>query len=260
MTMALDKAGVKQGQVVLVHAALRPLGNVPGGAETVIRAFLEVLGSAGTLLMPALSYKYVTPANPVFDAKLTPACVGTLPEYFRTRAGTLRSIHPTHSVCGIGKLAKKMLGDHILDTTPCGAHSPFHILPDVQGWIIMLGCGLRPNTSMHAVEELVAPPYLFGPEIAYTLKLPDGTERVKTYQAHGFAGWRQRYDRIESLLNSDQLRCRPFLQGTLHVIQAKALWEVAHKNLQADPFYFVEKKQEQAGFVPPLASTTPPPA
>ncbi|MFH1477511.1 MAG: AAC(3) family N-acetyltransferase [Verrucomicrobiota bacterium] len=242
MKLALAKAGVKPGQVVLVHAALRPLGNVPGGAETVIRAFLDVLGAEGTLLMPALSYKYVTPMQPVFDVKLTPACVGTLPEYFRTRAGTLRSIHPTHSVCGIGRLAEKILGDHILDATPCGPHSPFYILPKVQGYIIMLGCGLRPNTSMHAVEELVAPPYLFGPEIAYTLKLPDGTARVKTYRTHGFAGWDQRYDRIELLLKSDQLWCGPFLQGAIYVIQAQALWDVAHKKLQEDPFCFVEKK------------------
>ncbi|MBU0714767.1 MAG: AAC(3) family N-acetyltransferase [Verrucomicrobia bacterium] len=244
MTMALEKAGVKQGQVVLVHAALRPLGNVPGGAEAIIRALLEVLGTEGTLLMPALSYKHITPTQPVFDVKLTPACVGTLPEYFRVRAGTLRSIHPTHSVCGIGRLAERMLGNHVLDTTPCGPHSPFHILPDEQGYIIMLGCGLGPNTSMHAIEELVVPPYLFGPEITYTLKLPDGTERVKTYKTHGFAGWRQRYDRIEPLLNKDHLLCRPFLQGAMHIIHTKPLWDVAYKKLQEDPFYFVEKKQE----------------
>ena len=242
MTMALAKAGVKQGQVVLVHAALRPLGDVPGGAETVIRALLEVVGPEGTLLMPALSYKYVTPVQPVFNVKLTPACVGALPEYFRMRAGTLRSIHPTHSVCGIGRLAERMLGNHILDTTPCGPHSPFHILPDVQGCIIMLGCGLRPNTSMHAVEELVVPPYLFGPETTYMLKLQDGSEQAKTYRTHGFAGWRQRYDRVELLLNSDHLRSGACLQGAIQVIQAEALWDVAHKKLQKDPFYFVEKK------------------
>ena len=67
-------------------------------------------------------------------------------------------------------------------------HSPFCILPEVQGYIIMLGCGLGPNTTMHAVEELVMLPYLFGSEITYTLKLQDGTERVKTYKTHGFTG------------------------------------------------------------------------
>ena len=38
----------------------------------------------------------------------------------------------------------------------------------------MLGCGLRPNTSMHAIEELVEPPYLFGPPLSYQLVLDDG--------------------------------------------------------------------------------------
>ena len=38
----------------------------------------------------------------------------------------------------------------------------------------MLGCGLQPNTSMHAIEEMVKPPYLFGPPLTYHLVLADG--------------------------------------------------------------------------------------
>ena len=133
------------------HSSLRSLGPVPGGAETVVRGLVEALGPDGTLLMPALSYARVTPEQPLFDVRLTPSNVGALPETFRTRPGTLRSIHPTHSVCGVGRLAAELLGRHIEDRTPCGPRSPFHLLPEYGGQILMLGCGLRPNTSMHAV-------------------------------------------------------------------------------------------------------------
>ena len=72
----------------------------------------------------------------------------------------------------------------------------------------MLGCGLSPNTSMHAIEELVTPPYLFAAPLDYTLVLPDGRELVKTYTPHNFHGWRQRYDRVEHILVPPGLRQR----------------------------------------------------
>ena len=56
--------GVRPGGVLLVHSSLRALGFIPGGAEAVIQGLLEALGPQGTLLMPALSYEHVTPAEP----------------------------------------------------------------------------------------------------------------------------------------------------------------------------------------------------
>ena len=132
-----------------------------GGAETVVRGLLEAIGPEGTLLMPALTYASVSPEQPVFDVEKTPCCVGAIPEHFRRRPGTRRSIHPTHSVCGIGPRAAYLLGEHHLDKTPCGPHSPFQRLREVKGQIVMLGCGIGPNTSMHAMEECFGVPYLF---------------------------------------------------------------------------------------------------
>ena len=143
----LTALGIRSGGVLLVHASLRSLGTVVGGAETVVRGLLRALQENGTLLMPALSYRYTTVNTPVFDHQDTRSCVGALPEYFRTRANTTRSIHPTHSVSGVGALAERILENHSLDTTPCGTHSPFYRLREMSGQILFLGCGWRPNTS-----------------------------------------------------------------------------------------------------------------
>jgi aminoglycoside 3-N-acetyltransferase len=237
----LLRAGVRRSGVLLVHSSLSSLGRVPGGPETVVRGLLEALGPDGTLLLPALSYMLVTPERPVFDVLKTPANVGAIPEHFRTRRGTRRSLHPTHSVCAVGPLAEELLTDHELDSTPCGPHSPFHRLPHYDGQILMLGCGLRPNTSMHALEELVGPPYLFGQELVYRLTLTDRSTTAKIYRPHGFDGWRQRYDRVESLLEGDALKRGKVLKAEVHLIEAKALWEVAAEALRRDPLHFVER-------------------
>ena len=135
----LHALGVREDGVLLVHASMRSLGKVEGGAETVILALLHALGKHGTLLFPALSYETVSPETPYFDVRKTPACVGALPEYFRQREGSLRSIHPTHSVCGVGMQALDILRGHEKDTTPCGTNSPFHKLPQHKGQIPVPG-------------------------------------------------------------------------------------------------------------------------
>lgn len=235
----LHALGVQPGDILLVHSSLRALGHVDGGAPTVIDALQAALGPDGTLLMPALSHASVTPANPVFDVRHTPACVGTIPETFRT-SGALRSVHPTHSVCARGQRAAELLADHHRDITPCGPHSPFAKLPAVGGKILMLGCGLRPNTSMHVVEELADPPYLFGPPVRYRIILADGSETKMTVRSHNFAGVAQRYDRIETLLKPPALAQGTVLQAQSWLIDARAMWHAALNALANHAMFFVE--------------------
>lgn len=236
----LKALGVSAGMTVMVHSSLRAFGQVPGGADTIIDSLYKVLTPEGTLLMPALSYMTVTRRQPVFDQLHTPSCVGIIPETFRQRQGVLRSLHPTHSACGWGKHARTLLAEHPLDHTPCGPHSPFHRLPQFDGYILMLGCGLKPNTSMHAIEELVTPPYLFNQSITYTLIDENNHARQKEYTPHNFNGWEQRYDRVENLLSHPQLRTGEVAGAVCHLIHAPALWEAALAPLRHNPLYFVE--------------------
>ena len=234
----LHALGLQRGDTVMVHSSFKSLGI--DDPELIIGALLQALGEMGTLLMPALSYNQ-TPPN-VHDTLLTPVCVGFLPEYFRRRAGTARSLHPTHSVCGLGARVHDWLADHIEDHTPCGPHSPFYKLLYRGGKILMIGCGLRPNTTMHAVEEHVRPPYLFGGPCTYTIT--DATRRTftKEYIRHGFLGWRQRYDRIEGLLSDGALVSGPLGNAQAYLIRAGEMLEAALGRLQADPWYFVERR------------------
>ncbi len=237
----LMAVGVRPGGALLVHSSLRALGPVPGGAETVIRGLLAALGDEGTLLLPALSYRHVNPKQPRFDVRLSPSNVGALAEYFRLREGTQRSLHPTHSICAVGPLASLLLRDHLLDTTPVGAHSPLHLLPQHNGQILMLGCGLRPNTSMHGVEELVEPPYLFNGEVTYRLVDWDGKAVNKRYRDHDFYGYAQSYERVAQIMTEPELRTGRVLGANVHLIEAAALWESAEAKMRENPLFFVDK-------------------
>lgn len=234
----LRALGLQPGDVVMVHSSFRALGIAE--PELIIGALLGALGDAGTLLMPGLSYRQQPPT--VHDTRSTPVCVGFLPEYFRTRPGTARSLHPTHSVCGAGGRAAELLAGHGDDTTPCGEHSPFHKLLDCSGKVLMLGCGLRPNTTMHAIEEYARPPYLFGPPRIYTITDASGRTFEKQYIPHDFAGFTQRYDRAADILAPPALRSGPVGRATAHLIDAAALRDAALEQLRRDPYYFVDRE------------------
>ena len=236
--------GLKPGGVLLVHTSLRSLGKLEGGAETVVQGLLSALGPGGTLLMPALSYATVRSDHPVFDVLKTPSCVGALTEYFRTRQGTMRSVHPTHSVCATGERVVEMLGSHPLDKTPCGPESPFSKLSQVGGQVLFIGCGLRPNTSMHAIEEHIEPPYLYGDPLRYQIILPGGFDTYLTIRRHNFKGYSQRYDRLEEVMAGRGIRGGQVLQARCYLLDAQVMWEAALAAYRKDPLFFVEPESE----------------
>ncbi len=226
----------------MVHASLNAVGNFERRAEIVTDALLTLLGPGGTLAMPALSYETVTPESPHFSVSKTPSCVGGLTEYFRRRSDTRRSIHPTHSVSARGFEADYLLGDHQLDHTPCGPHSPFHKLLDLEGKILFLGCGLGVNTSMHAIEELSLPPYLFGPEVTYIIQPENGPAYRKRYITHDFSHTVQRYERVLPLLRPEDYAHGHVLEAESYLLHCAPLWEKAHARLLEDPLYFVDRE------------------
>ena len=244
MARELSTLGVLAGDTILVHSSLSSLGHVPGGAETVVRGLLEAVGPDGTLLMPALSFHQHPPD--LHDTRRTPSNVGVIPEHFRLRPGTVRSLHPTHSVCGVGRQAAELLSRHADDSTPCGPSSPLNLMLGVGAKIVMLGCGLRPNTTMHALEEYAEPVYLFGEPVTYTITDADGRTYTKVYARHGFKGWKQRYDRVALLPGSDEfVRHGRILHASVHVVDGAAMKAAVLDRLSADPLFFVDPVEQE---------------
>ena len=168
----LQKLGLEPGALLVVHSSLSSMGWVLGGAETVVRSLLEVLGPKGTLVMPAATPQCADPATwkepelpdawiprirahqPLFDVSTTRTSLGAIPETFRTWPGTLRSEHPLESVCARGALARSLLESHPLAFSE-GPGTPFGRLHEHDAWILLLGVGFNRCTALHHAETLV---------------------------------------------------------------------------------------------------------
>lgn len=173
LTQDLATIGVNAGMTVMVHSSLGKVGWTVGGPVTVIRALLDVLGTEGTLVMPAESPQVSDPGDwnddrvhadwhetirahlPVFDPLTTPTTMGAIPEAFRTYPGTLRSNHPMVSVCANGPLSKEITKDHALEFCE-GPGTPFEKLYDLDAQTLLLGVGFNRCTSLHYAESLVS--------------------------------------------------------------------------------------------------------
>jgi aminoglycoside 3-N-acetyltransferase len=159
----LEKAGVPRDGVLFVHSAFRGLAAQGFRLEAFIEGLLEYM-HPGTLVMPTMTWRVVTPKSPVFDELATPSHVGAVPEAFRLRYAARRSLHPTHSVAAAGTLTDHLLSGHHLDDTPCSPNSPYGRARAEDTHILMLGIGLERCTAIHVAEETVAPDvYLFPP-------------------------------------------------------------------------------------------------
>jgi aminoglycoside 3-N-acetyltransferase len=182
----LDRAKVPCDGVLFVHSAFRQLGAEGFRVEAFIEGLLDYM-HLGTLVMPTMSWRVVTPANPWFDEQETPSHVGILAERFRLDYANHRSLHPTHSVAACGPVADYLTSTHHAEDTPCGLTSPYGKARQMDAHIVLLGIGLERCTAIHHAEEMVAPDiYLSPPELAetYRCRSRDGTVHQVRLRRH----------------------------------------------------------------------------
>lgn len=170
-SLAADLAKVlSSGDVVLVHSSLRKVGWICGGAEALVRAFTDVLGS-GTLVVPTHTSENSDPSEwcappvpeswwptireqtPAFDPLVTRTRqMGALPETVRTWPGMARSAHPQTSFAAVGGQAERVTAGHALDSM-LGTESPLARLEDLDAKVVLLGVGWDSCTAFHLPES-----------------------------------------------------------------------------------------------------------
>ncbi len=161
--------GVRRGEVLMVHASLRRVGPVAGGAEGVVAAIESVLGPDGTVLMvlgarddhawvnerpEADRVALLADAQP-FDHLRTPALpeVGVLAEVLRTMPGTVVNDHPEGRFAARGRRAEALLADLPWDDY-YGPGSALDRLVAAGGRVLRLGADLDTVTVLHRAEYL----------------------------------------------------------------------------------------------------------
>lgn len=159
------------GQAVCLHSSLRSLGFVDGGADAVVRAFLD---EGCTLLVPSFTSHFAVPPPPqlqferngwryddlstagaVSEQVYTPASLeidgemGAIPASVINRPDRVRGDHPLNSFAAVGPLAV----DLISGQAPLDVYAPLSALAEMDGFVLLMGVGLEKMTLLHLAEK-----------------------------------------------------------------------------------------------------------
>ena len=171
LVLDFQALGVREGDIVMLHASVRSVGEVAGGPDQIHLALRDALGERGTLLMYIGCPSYyddvgrgvLTPEqerevldkHPPFDALTVRAARshGILAEFFRSYPGTVVNGHVTRFGAA-GALAAELTAAHPWNF-PYGADSPLDRFRKRDGRILLLGSDHDEVTFLHHVEHMV---------------------------------------------------------------------------------------------------------
>lgn len=190
-------------EILMVHSSISDMQPMyQGTARELLEVLLRLAGPQRTLVMPAFFFGSPELYNRAyyrkharFDVRRTPSQMGLVTELFRRWPGVVRSLHPTHSVCALGPLAKELVATHHLSSWACGELSPFGIMGRRKTAILGIGTEYyRSLTQVHAMEEILGDqfPVPREPEEPVRVELVDRTGAVMPYEmsrplSHRFA-------------------------------------------------------------------------
>ena len=166
----LRALGLRAGDVVMVHASLRAVGEVAGGPDQVHLAIADVVGDGGTLFMYASCPRYVDEIGrgnlspeqeaellgklPPFDAETARSARdnGALVEMLRTWPGTRVNPHPARFAVR-GAHADRLLAPQPWDFA-FGRGSLLERFLELDGRILLLGSDHDNVTFLHYTEHV----------------------------------------------------------------------------------------------------------
>jgi len=218
---------------------------VAGGAAAVIDALAEIVAGNGALLFPNLNIPHAFTAvdPPRFDLKQDPVrqFVGVIPELFKFAYAEHFSIHPTHSLMGIGNRAEELLAGHENVGLCCGPGTPWEKNALAGGKILLIGVTQSCNTTYHCAEESIDDPYQLTPDTIDGTVIIDGRELTVPSRLHLWG------NHADFNIINDELQERGFLttgkvgNAQTMCLDAAGLLQVSAERFAEDPRYFLGK-------------------
>lgn len=173
---ALRECGIKEGDVVFVHADISVFGKLCSRdkvflLQSLVNTVTASVGEDGTIIVPTFSYSFCN--GEIFDADHTKSKVGVFTEYFRKQPDVSLTKHPIFSVAIWGKRRNDLIA---VGRDSFGEDSIFGKIHRLNGKVVFLGAPFTSCTFLHYIEQAKGVPYRYVKEFQGKTR-EDGRER-----------------------------------------------------------------------------------
>jgi len=243
----LQNMGFTGTETIMIHSSMKAIGEVEGGAETVIDALMEYFAQ-GLLLLPTHTWNQMSEEYNVFDPQTEPACVGIIPNLFMKREGVVRSLHPTHSIAAYGKRAVEYIQGEEHIATPCAPEGCWGRLLEEKASILLIGVTHARNTFIHSIEEMWdVPERLTQEPVLFHIKMPDGSLKPSAVHRH-YNPYNDHisdeYDKmLEGYFRTGAAKKEQFGDAPCILCDTKGLYEVTGRILKQERNCFIDREQ-----------------
>ena len=236
---ALTRLGLAPGGVVFMHSSLSSIGEVDGGADTVVDAVLDALGPEGTLAVPTFC-SINRRRKRTYDPDTTPSEVGQITNALRSRPEAFRSPHIWQSMSAIGRRAEEMMSVH--RPVAWAADGPFWRLYEWDAYIMLLGVPYFRSTFWHLIEQWVQPGYGKWRESTGRIRNPDGSETpLKEITFGPRSGHAHDFNKLGSRMEARGLvRVGAVGNAMVRLYRARDAFDTGVAEYRKDPTLFIQ--------------------
>lgn len=242
LAKALRVVGITKGAVVFTHSNLGFLGIPEGGNtkenvfQTVLGAFLDVLGPEGTLCVPTFTYSFCKRQD--FNPETSPSTVGLFTEMLRQHPDAVRSLDPIFSVAAIGAKARELLEG--ISNDCFGPGSFWERLRKANGLICNVGIGAH-AVFLHHIEDCLNVKYRYKKLFTGNLIINGAAQKHSVlYRCHDMNDARTVLDTSKyeaAARSSGAVIARKVGRGEVNCITCEKMFEIAETGLKRDKWF-----------------------
>lgn len=250
------KLGVGPGDVVMVHASVRSIGDIAGGPDQIHLAIKDAITDAGTMMMyascpdyyddvgrgvyPGSTERVILEKLPPFDPLTARAARdnGTLVEFFRTYPGTLVNHHVARFAVW-GAQAQHLISEQPWDFA-FGRGSALERFVELNGKILLIGCDHDNVTFLHYAEHILDVPgrriaVFEVPWLENGVRVWKEMKEIDTSGAGAHPNWPERFFAtiVNKYLASTQNRGGRVGYSHSFLVDARGLLELALSEMRA---------------------------
>ena len=240
--------GVNEGDTLLVHSSYKSLGEVEGGAETVVRTLEATLSTdaEGTLIMPTFNFDFNKGVP--WDVRKTCSKMGALTEIVRMDPRAKRVFHPFYSFAILGKHAEMLGSLRYKSAYEC--NSVFGKLRDLDGKIMVIGLSYNDSmTFFHHIEQMEGVDYRFLKQFTGEVTDENGNTYTDTFEMlvrDVDKGVMTMVDPMGALMEqAGVIKSAKIGDADVKLMKANEVYEFTAREMKRDPFllYYVKKDE-----------------